>query len=268
MEKSGQPVDTHLQRHQSVPIMPWYSVTGIVLGALLLVSIPVVIWLVPWLRRSPRQKIIYGALFRFGQGFFWLIHRYRGDGLEHRPQTRRPGKLLVVCNHSGSIDPFLVQFVCPFYIRWLTAANTVPWLFRPFVNYLGVLNISRMSPDTAGLRQAIRLLNDDQVLGIFPEGKIAVPPRQIGPFARGVGYLVKKTQSPVLLVWISGTPDTNKVLPSLLGPSHSSITFVDYLEFDPALTKLEIAQQLRERLHQASGWPLREDVQQPDKMHQ
>ena len=41
-------------------------------------------------------------------------------------------------------------------------------------------------------------------------------------------YLVSKTDAPVLLVWISGTPDTNQVLPSLLRPSHSSITFIDY----------------------------------------
>ncbi|MDG2053172.1 MAG: lysophospholipid acyltransferase family protein [Phycisphaerales bacterium] len=246
--------------------MPWYAITGIVFGALLILVTLAYHWLIPWLRRTPGESVFYGALFRFGEAFFWLIHRYKGYGLEYRPDTRNPGKLIVACNHSGSIDPFLVQFVCPFHIRWITSVRGVPRLFRPLVNYLGSLNLNSRGQDTHGLRQAMTHLNAGKVLGIFPEGKIAVPPQEIGPFAHGIGYLVSKTDAPVLLVWISGTPDTNQVLPSLLRPSHSSITFIDYIKFETGMHKSQISDQLRERLHQASGWPLRDHVQEPDRM--
>src|SRR5438128_727908 len=82
-------------------------------------------------------------------------------------------------------------------------------------------------------REAIGHLRAGGVVGIFPEGGIERPPRQVRPFLAGVGLFIKKTKARVLPVVIQGTPVVDPAWASLKHFSHSQVDvkpMIDYSE--------------------------------------
>ena len=75
--------------------------------------------------------------------------------------------------------------------------------------------------------------------------------------------IVKKTGAPVLLCWIRGTPDTNDMHEALVTRSHARVTYLGVLDYRAERDPKAIAEDLRRRLHEASGWPLNEEVIPP-----
>jgi 1-acyl-sn-glycerol-3-phosphate acyltransferase len=169
--------------------------------------------------------------------------------------------MLVVSNHTGSVDPLLIQAGCRFHIRWLMASEMiVPWL--DFVwRRQQPIPVDRDGRDTTAARQAIRTLEAGGTVGIFPEGRIVQPPRQIRPFHSGVGLIVARAKVPVLLVWISGTPDTNELYRSLVSPSQARVHYLELIDFKGERDPQVITEHLRRRLSEVSGWPLNNEPQ-------
>lgn len=145
------------------------------------------------------------------------------------------GPYLLIANHQGWSDPFLVLAMLPtrpriYFIGDRRATMTV-WWKRAILASLGVVvPVSRDSSlERAAMLTALRLLREGSVVAIFPEGRVSrteadVCPeclrlgrtlerggragehhRALAPFERGVGYLALKAQVPVVPVWVSGT---------------------------------------------------------------
>lgn len=223
-------------------------------------------WLVvvPLLRQNDRGDALTGLLWRTAQVYTYVWHRLRFEGRERLPDRENAERgLLVVANHTGSIDPLLIQSGCRFWIRWMMASDmmmhSLDWLW----NSQNMIGVDRNGRDPASLRQAIRHLRGGGALGIFPEGRITAPPRELRPFLPGVGLLVSRTHVPVLLVWISGTPDTNKMSESLRLRSHARVVFVGLIDFGDERDPEVISETLRNRLSEVSGWPLNDEVLPP-----
>ena len=221
-------------------------------------------WVIlPLLRRGPGGDPVLGLIWYANRLFCRLIHRPTVQGQLVVRRTANPGGLIVVSNHTGSVDPFLIQSACRFQICWMMARDQVvpalDWLW-PTLRFIPV---ARDGSDTAPLREAIRQVQSGGVVGVFPEGRIVTPPRQIWPFYAGVGLMVARTRAPVLLTWISGTPDTNQVTESLLTPSRACVEFIDLVDFGGERDSAKITRHLRLRLSEASGWPLNDNPPPP-----
>ncbi len=67
----------------------------------------------------------------------------------------------------------------------------------------------------------------------------------------------------MLLVWISGTPETNKLGECLKSRSYARVEFIERLDLSGISDPAEICERLRNRLAEASGWPLNDDVLPP-----
>jgi 1-acyl-sn-glycerol-3-phosphate acyltransferase len=215
-------------------------------------------WLVviPWLRRGPRGQLLIGSVWRFLRLYVKVIHRARFSGLPNLRDQSDPGPLIVVSNHTGAVDPLLIQAGCRFYVRWMMAAE----MMVPSLNWLWklekVIPVARDGRDAAAAREAIRHVQAGGAIGIFPEGRIVHPPRQIRPFHPGVGLIIARTQAPVLLVWVSGTPDTTGTTRSITAPSRAKVEFIEVLDFKGQRDPQAITQQIRERISKAANWPL------------
>ena len=217
----------------------------------------------PWLSNGPREDPAIGFLWRFVQIQCRLIHRLKVFGDELVPKTIHPGGLIVVANHTGAIDPVMIQASCPFHIRWMMASEMMGTNFDWLWKIEQIIPVDRDGRDTAPTREAIRHVKAGRVLGIFPEGRIVIPPREIRPFLAGVGLIVHRTKAPVLLVWISGTPDTNEMGKSLLTPSRSRLQFIEIMDFTGEKHAIDIARKLRERIAEVSGWPVNDEPLPP-----
>jgi len=119
-----------------------------------------------------------------------------------------------------------------------------------------VIPVARDGSDSSGLRTALRHLHQEGVIGIFPEGGIREPREAIHPFFKGIGALIAHTKAKVLLVTVAGTPHNDEMDDAMFERSHSTVRFVELIQFPESATHDEITASLRERLSEATGWSL------------
>ncbi|MHC5003407.1 MAG: lysophospholipid acyltransferase family protein [Planctomycetota bacterium] len=229
-------------------VVTWLVVVGLSYGVVL-----------PLLRRGPDRDALNGLMWIAIRVLARLVHRARFEGHEALRMNVDPGPLIVVSNHTGSIDPLLIQAACRFHVRWMMAEELMFPELKRLWERQRLIPVSRDGTDRASAREAIRHVKAGGVVGIFPEGRIVTPPRQVWPFFAGVGLVISRTRAPALLVWVSGTPETNDVTRSIFTSSRARVVFVDLIRFEDSLGAAEITDALRARIQAVSGWPLNDD---------
>lgn len=216
-----------------------------------------------WLAGGPGGDPVTGLMWRAIRIYGRLMHHTTYVGLEHVPATNEPGGLIVVSNHTGPIDPLLIQAACRFEIRWMMASDMMTpqleWLWRRQC----MIAVDRNGRDTASAREAIRHVKAGGVVGIFPEGGIGLPKGRIRPFYEGAGLIIARTKAPVLLVWCSGTPEETRMFQALTKPSRARVEFVDRFVPSAGGGAADITRDLRQRLADASGWPIDDEPLPP-----
>ncbi len=233
----------------------WPKALIVVVGAMLLALMA----FVRWSRQGPGGEPFTGLLWIVLRVNARLMHRTTFAGREHLPATNKPGGLVVVSNHTGPIDPLLLQAACRFEIRWMMAEAlmfpALDWLWKRH----RMIPVARDGRDTGPLREAIRHVKAGGTIGVFPEGAIVQPRCEVRPFHQGVGLIISRTRAPVLLVWVSGTPESPHMSVALKTRSRSRVVFLDRIEFDKSVDAATITRTLRERITKASGWPINDD---------
>ena len=219
----------------------------------------------PWLSRGPSGDPVNGLLWVVFRWYCQVMHRPTYVGLDQVPDTSHPGGMVVVSNHTGPIDPLLIQTICRFDIRWMMAAeqmtSNLDWLWR----LQRMIPVARDGRDTTPAREAIRHVRGGGIIGIFPEGGIVRPTGEIRPFHNGVGLIIAKTKAPVLLIWVSDTPPAAELLPALTSRSHARVHFVDLLKFTEERDAASITRQLRQRIIEVSNWTISDDPVVPQR---
>ncbi len=208
------------------------------------------------IRRTPARTPHDAVLHVFGRAYARLFHRLSFHGREHIPADARPGPMIVISNHTAGIDPILIAAACPFEIRWVMAqdmrARRLEWLWR----WQNVIFVSRSGRDRSAVREALRHLEQGGVIGIFPEGSLERPARQVRPFRRGVGLMIHRSRARVLPLVVDGTPQVDPAWASLWRRSNSSITAHEIIDYSSlGMGGAEIAEDLRNRFLAWTGWP-------------
>lgn len=130
----------------------------------------------------------------------FILGRWRVLGAEKTP---RSGGLIVVANHLNFIDPPLLAASLPRRIHFMAKQELFDARSGVFVRLYGAFPVRRFEADLQALRTARKLLQDGEVVGMFPEGHrsggemIAAHP--------GTALLALQSGSPVLPVAITGS---------------------------------------------------------------
>jgi 1-acyl-sn-glycerol-3-phosphate acyltransferase len=114
------------------------------------------------------------------------------------------GPLIIVANHQSYFDSPLLSTSIPRRTRFLAKdalfkGPVVSWLLRSY----GAYPLSRNSADIGAYRWALRQLERDRAIALFPEGT-----RTLGGMRKahpGVALLALRSQAPILPVGITGT---------------------------------------------------------------
>jgi 1-acyl-sn-glycerol-3-phosphate acyltransferase len=137
----------------------------------------------------------------------------------------KTGPAILVCNHTSSIDPIVLQAFSPRLIRWMMAREYFDyWALRWMFNSMGVILVERTGKDLAATRAAMRVLDAGYVLGVFPEGRIETS-KDLLPFQSGIGLLALKTRAPVYPAFLNGTQRMREMVEACVKPSTISINF-------------------------------------------
>jgi 1-acyl-sn-glycerol-3-phosphate acyltransferase len=147
--------------------------------------------------------LLYQALRRPARAALKRWFDLKVDGLEHLPAR---GPYIVAANHHNYLDGVVLAVALPRPIGFLVmprvwnATPLHPLLHRQIGSIL--LNLER--PDVGALRRALRALEDERVVGIFPEGPFSVRGR-LERGLPGVGLLALRAGVPVVPAGIRGT---------------------------------------------------------------
>ncbi len=146
------------------------------------------------------MDIRYAVVRMTGKVCFNVLGRFDVRGLEGVPPR---GRLLVVANHLSNADPPVLVVSIPRRL-WFVAKRS---LFRGRIAswFLSIFGhpMDRSGQDAGALRWMLKMLEDEQTVGIFPEGT-----RSNGPMKKaghGVAYVALKSQATILPVGITGT---------------------------------------------------------------
>ena len=228
---------------------------GIPLAAYAALAIAWWVFAVPALKRGPGGTAALGLLWRSSKVLLRWRQDLRFEGIEHYEQAMASGAVLVVANHTGAVDPVLVQAAGPRLIRWMMARDMMGRGWEDLWGLLHIIPVDRSGTDAASLLAAMRMLKRGGVVGVFPEGRITRPPGTIRPFQEGVGILAARSGATVLPCWISGTPDADGMVDSVFGRSKSRVVFLEPVRYQRSMSAADVTIDLRSRLIAASRWP-------------
>jgi 1-acyl-sn-glycerol-3-phosphate acyltransferase len=241
----------------SVPRVDAWTL-GVAAAIYVVVALTITWGLVPFLKRQIDSGPFDGLLMVIVRGWLRLVHR-----IEWVDRAVIPDELaslagrgaIVVANHASGVDPFAIQIAFHRRIRWLMAKDQMIPALRDLWEHLGILPVSYGRDDSATFKEALRHVQRGGILGIFPEGAIARPPRQVRPFLPGVGLLVARSKAPVVLCLIEGAPEASSALASLFVPARVRVRCLGVFEFGKERDVEAITARLRQAIVDASGWP-------------
>jgi len=145
-------------------------------------------------------------LMRF---LIWLlvhtVYRLDKSGLEHIPES---GPAVLICNHVSYVDALVIAAACPRPVRFVMDHQIFRIPVLSFIFRTGraiPIAPAREDPDALARAhdQIARALEDGDLIGIFPEGKITYD-GQLSPFRPGVKRIVDRTPVPVVPLALRG----------------------------------------------------------------
>jgi 1-acyl-sn-glycerol-3-phosphate acyltransferase len=151
-----------------------------------------------YLNVTPLRFIVTAIL----RATFKLISISNVQGVENLPAS---GPVIVAANHLTNFDVFPLQFALPRPIFYMGKEE----LFRnPFMDWflrqLGAFPVYRGAQDAWAINHAEKVLSQNRVLGIFPEGSRSKG-RGLRPAKTGAARLANTMDCPIVPIAIHGT---------------------------------------------------------------
>ncbi|MDO0928393.1 lysophospholipid acyltransferase family protein [Streptomyces sp. TG1A-8] len=134
------------------------------------------------------------------------------------------GPVILAVNHAHNIDGPMVMGVAPRPTHFLIKKEAFVGPLDPFLTGIGQLKVDRARADRTAITQALGVLADGGVLGIFPEGT-----RGEGDFASlraGLAYFAVRSGAPIVPVAVLGSSDRPGRLIKALPPLRSRVDVV------------------------------------------
>lgn len=132
---------------------------------------------------------------------FKVLFRPTIEGSENIPED---GRVVLAGNHTHFMDCISVAAATKRCVHFLAKSELMKpplkWFFAPF----GIIPVHRGQKDKAALSSAIEVLEDDKVIGIFPEGKVNEARGTLLPFKFGAVKMAQVTNSKVVPFVITG----------------------------------------------------------------
>ncbi len=132
---------------------------------------------------------------------FAIVFRPKVHGVEHIPVR---GPAIFAANHISWWDPPLMVVISPRAVHFMAKEELFgfPVLGR-ILPYIRAFPVKRASGDRRAIRRALEILEDDGVIGMFPEGtRNRGSGQQV--FSSGAAFLSVRSGAPLVPMGISG----------------------------------------------------------------
>lgn len=205
-------------------------------------------------RTAYRGEPVLGWLRLASIPYLTLFQRLSVTGLERVPARIGPEGLIVVSNHCAGLDPVAIQSCMRHPIRWMMSAEMMLPGLAWFWRRLRIIPVCFDARDAGALKTAIAHVNEGGVLGIFPEGAIERPPRQLRTFSGGLRLILSRTKAPVLVAVIDPGQVAETAYAALLRPTRPSLRFIARIEPGESGHGRDTAERIFELMRAETGW--------------
>ena len=130
-----------------------------------------------------------------------LVFRPNYIGLENIPKN---GRVILAGNHTNNYDSPLLLSCTKRVIHYLAKEELTKGILGSGFKAMGIIPVNRSIHDKSALSNAIKALNEEKVIGIFPEGTINRTKDIIMPFKIGAVKMAYETKAPIVPFTITG----------------------------------------------------------------
>lgn len=135
--------------------------------------------------------------------FFKLIHGTKYIGLENIPKE---GAVILAGNHTSNMDAVIMPCGPKRVIHMMAKKELFDSkILGPFFRNTACISVDRSIKDSDAKNEAIKVLENGEVLGIFPEGTINRTDKVLMPFKYGAVSFAKKTGAYIVPFAIVGS---------------------------------------------------------------
>lgn len=148
-----------------------------------------------------KEPVFYRVIRRPLGAIFKAVYKPTIVGKRHIPEN---GRIVLAGNHTNYFDCILVSCATKRCVHYLAKDELMKGPLKFVFKGLGIIPVNRRTKDRAALQTAIETLNDDKVIGIFPEGTINRTDDIIMPFKYGAVKMSRDANSEIIPFAITG----------------------------------------------------------------
>ena len=126
---------------------------------------------------------------------FIKLYRPTNIGKEFIPKE---GRVILAGNHTSYLDPLLVAYGTKRCVHYFAKDSLYKGIKKPIFKGLGIIPVNRKIKDKNSLYKGIDVLNNDLVVGIFPEGTINKTDDIVMNFKFGAVKMAYETNSKIV----------------------------------------------------------------------
>ena len=157
-------------------------------------------------KHGKAYHIFYRVLVCIVSFIFKILFRVEVLNSHNIPKE---GRIVLCSNHISYIDPVIIGVYFPRYIYFMGKKELFGNKFlASVITFFNSFPVNRVALDRKAINTAIKVLKDDQVLGLFPEGTRSVD-GIVREGRKGIGLISILGESPILPIAIIGA---NKII--------------------------------------------------------
>lgn len=143
----------------------------------------------------------YKIIRPIGKFLFTILYRPRIIGKENIPKE---GRIVLAGNHTNNLDCVILLSSTKRPIHFLAKAELFKGPFGWFFKAMGLIPVVRKTKDGKALPKSIEYLENEKLIGIFPEGTINRTDDVVMPFKIGAVKMAHDANSKIVPFVIKG----------------------------------------------------------------
>lgn len=162
----------------------------------------------------------------------------------NKPDTFPQHRLIICANHISLLDPITLALALDRQVYFL--AKKELWdnkLLGWLISKLGAIPVDREGIDLKAIKSSVKILNEEEYLGIFPEGTRVKEVKKEN-IKNGIAYIALKADSGILPLEIRGEYGFRKGM---------EVVYKDYIAITPYkdIAKKEAYNEIAQRVYAA-----------------
>ncbi len=148
-----------------------------------------------------KEPVLYRVIKKPLGAIFKAVYKPTIVGKRNIPES---GRIILAGNHTNYFDCILIGCATERCVHFLAKDELMKGALKPIFKGLGIIPVNRRQKDRAAFEAAVATLNDEKLIGIFPEGTINRTEDIIMPFKFGAVKMSRDTKSDIVPFVITG----------------------------------------------------------------